>query len=85
MVQLLGLIIGVNNITWLPFTVLALSTSIAGPSAVPILFFFFAYNTYLSAVIIYPILQASLTYEIKEAVLVTFKKIVSVCSTEGGT
>ena len=85
MVQLLGLIFGFNAITWLPFTVLALSASIAGPSAVPILFFFFAYNTYLSAVIIYPILQASLTYEIKEAVLVTFKKIFSVCSTKGGT
>ena len=78
MVQLLGLIFGVNSITWLPFTAILLSSSNTGPFAIPILYYFFAYSSYLSAVIIYPILQVSLTYEIKEVVILKLKKLFSV-------
>ena len=75
MVQLLGLIFGVNAITWVPFIVLELCSSMIGPFAIPIFYYFFSYSIYLSAVLIYPILQTSLTYEIKEAVLQTLKKV----------
>ena len=79
MVQLLGVIFGVNDITWLPFAIVILCATLTNPRAIPILYYFFAYSTYLSAVIIYPILQVSLTYEIKEAVLETIKKVFPVC------
>ena len=81
MVQLLGLIFGVNAITWIPFTILVLVSSISDPFAIPILYFFFGYSSYLSAVVIYPLLQVTLTYEIKEEVFLIFKKVFSVCST----
>ena len=81
MVQLLGLVFGVNAVTWVPFTVLAISVSVIGPFAVPILYFVFTYCMFLSAVVLYPILQTSLTYEMKEAVHQTLKKVFSLCST----
>ena len=81
MVQLLGLVFGVNSITWVPFTVLAISASIIGPFAVPILYFVFTFCMFLSAVVLYPILQTSLTYEMKEAIHQTLKKVFSLCST----
>ena len=81
MVQLLGLVFGVNAVTWVPFNVLAISASAIGLFAVPILYFFFAHNLFLSAVLIYPIVQTSLTYEIKEAVHQTLNKVFSICST----
>ena len=80
MVQLLGLIFGVSAIAWLPFTAISITSSIIGTFSVPILYFFFTYITYMSAVIIYLILQVFLTYQIKEAVVLTLKKIRFVCS-----
>ena len=80
MVQLLGLIFGFNAITWVPFAILVLIAGIIGPFAIPIIYIVFGYSIYLSAVVIYPILQTSLTHEIKEAVLPTLKKVFSFCT-----
>ena len=82
MVQVLGAIFVTNIITWIPMIVLILTGAIVGSFVIPTFYFSFAYICYLLEIMLHPLLQITLIYELKETMKKlwsSFKKIFSIC------
>ena len=67
MVQVLGAIFLTNIITWIPMIVLIFAGIFIG-SLIPTFYYSFAYLCYLLEIMLHPLLQIMLIYELKETV-----------------
>ncbi len=65
LVQLLGAIFLANIITWIPVIALGITGAIAGTDTIPNTFYSFAYLSYLLEIMIHPLLQITLVYELR--------------------
>ncbi len=65
LVQLLGAIFLANIITWIPVIALGITGAIAGTDTIPTTFYSFAYLSYLLEIMIHPLLQIALVYELR--------------------
>ncbi len=65
LVQLLGAILLANTITWIPVIALGITGAIAGTDTIPNTFYSFAYLSYLLEIMIHPLLQITLVYELR--------------------
>ena len=82
MVQVLGAIVLANIITWIPMMILGIAGAITGPNLIPTELYSTAYTCYISEVMIHPLLQAILIYEIKETMVgiwSSFRKRICGC------
>jgi len=68
MVQLFGAIFLANLVTWMPILCVAIAGSFVGSGIIPSLIYAMVYLTYLSEVMIHPVLQALLIREIKDVI-----------------
>ena len=72
LVQVLGAIILTTFVTWIPVILLGIAGAIAGTQSLPTAFFSVSYLCYLCEVILHPLLQIILIYELKETVAKIF-------------
>ena len=81
MVQVLGAIFLTNIITWIP-TIVLIIASVFKSMEIPTFFYSFVYIFYLLEVVLHPLLQIVLIYELKETVQrlwSSFKKTFCIC------
>ena len=81
MVQVLGAIFLTNIITWIPMIVLMIASVFIG-TKIPTFCYSFVYIFYLLEIILHPLLQIVLIYELKETVQrlwSSFKKTFCIC------
>ena len=67
-VQVLGAIFVTNIITWIPIIALIITSAIVGSFAIPTFYYSFTYICYLLEIMLHPLLQITLIYEVKETV-----------------
>ena len=82
MVQVLGAIILTNLITWLPTPVVIFTRVILGTSVIPTISYSIAYICFLLEIMLHPLLQIVLVYELKETlkkVWLSFYKMFCIC------
>ena len=82
MVQVLSAIFVTNIITWMPMIVLILTGGIVGGLVIPTFYYSFTYICYLLEIMVHPLLQITLIYELKETMKKlwsSFKKMFSIC------
>lgn len=65
LVKVFAAVITANIIIWLPLVPLVISVAVLEPDAVPTIAFTIAYLSYMSRIVIHPILEACLTHEIR--------------------
>jgi len=75
LVQVLGAIILANVVTWIPVILLGIAGAATGPTRLPTVFYSVSYLCYLLEVIIHPLLQILLLYELKETVAKIFRSV----------
>ena len=81
MVQVLGAIFLTNIVTWIPMSVLMIASVFIG-TKIPTFCYSFVYIFYLLEIILHPLLQIVLIYELKETVQrlwSSFKKTFCIC------
>ncbi len=75
MIRVLGVIILANIITWSPVLILGITGAITGPGVLPTPLFSVSYLMFLSEVVIHPLVQIILIYELRETVIMILTKL----------